>query len=62
MNFGVEGISTILQFLGENSLRLIGQQIIPQWTETGIIYTKPLISLGTLLNKAILCFGITDDG
>ena len=38
--FFVEGIPTILQFLEEDSLRLIGQQIIPQWTETGTIYTK----------------------
>ena len=34
------GIPTILQFLGENSIRLLGQQIIPQWTETGTVYTK----------------------
>ncbi len=23
-----------------NSFKLLGQQIIPQWTETGTIYTK----------------------
>ena len=34
----VEGIPTILQFVGEDSVRLLGQQIIPQWTETGTIY------------------------
>ncbi|MBR5419839.1 MAG: hypothetical protein IK115_01680 [Lachnospiraceae bacterium] len=38
--FFVEGIPTILQFSGEDSIRLLGQQIIPQWTETGTIYTK----------------------
>ena len=34
------GIPTILQFLGEDSIRLLGQQIIPRWTETGTVYTK----------------------
>lgn len=38
--FFVEGIPTILQFFGERSIRLWGQQIIPQWTETGTIYTR----------------------
>jgi len=38
--FFVEGIPTILQFFEENSIRLLGQQIIPQWTETGTVYTK----------------------
>lgn len=38
--FFVEGIPTILQFYGESSIRLLGQQIIPQWTETGAVYTK----------------------
>ena len=38
--FFVEGIPTILQFFGENSIRLLGQQIIPQWTETGTIYMQ----------------------
>ena len=37
--FFVEGIPTILQFFGESSIRLCGQQIIPQWTETGTVYT-----------------------
>ena len=36
--FFVEGLPTILEFFGENSIRLHGQQIIPQWTETGMIY------------------------
>ena len=38
--FFVEGIPTILQFFGEDSIRLLGRQIIPQWTETGTIYTR----------------------
>jgi hypothetical protein len=38
--FFVEGIPTILQFFGENSIRLLGQQIIPQWTEKGNIYIQ----------------------
>ena len=38
--FFVEGIPTILQFFGGNSIQLLGQQIIPQWTETGTLYTK----------------------
>ena len=40
--FFVEGIPTVLQFFGENSIRLLGRQIIPQWTETGTIYTRYL--------------------
>ena len=36
--FFAEGIPTILQYLDGNSIRLTGQQIIPQWTETGTIY------------------------
>ncbi len=38
--FFVEGIPTVLQFYGESSIRLLGQQIIPQWTEMGAVYTK----------------------
>ncbi len=38
--FFVEGIPTILQFFREDSIRLLGRQIIPQWTETGTVYTK----------------------
>jgi len=38
--FFVEGIPTILQFFGENTIRLLGQQIIPQWTETDTIYIQ----------------------
>ncbi len=38
--FFVEGIPTILQFSGENEIRLLGRQIIPQWTEMGTKYTK----------------------
>ena len=38
--FFIEGIPTILQYLDGNSIRLTGQQIIPQWTETGAIYIK----------------------
>ena len=40
--FFVEGIPTILQFFEENSIRLLGRQIIPQWTEAGTVYTKKL--------------------
>ena len=40
--FFVEGIPTILQFFGDNSIRLLGRQIIPQWTETGTVYTRKL--------------------
>lgn len=38
--FLVWGIPTILEFTEENSIRLLGQQIIPQWTETGTVYTR----------------------
>jgi hypothetical protein len=38
--FFVEGIPTILQFFGENSIRLLGRQIMAQWTKTGTIYIK----------------------
>ncbi|MBO4887193.1 MAG: hypothetical protein J5589_02625 [Firmicutes bacterium] len=38
--FYVEGLPTILEFFDEKHIRLHGQQIIPQWTETGMIYEK----------------------
>ena len=37
--FFVEGIPTILHFYGRHSIRILGQQIIPQWTETGLLYS-----------------------
>ena len=40
--FFVEGIPTILRFFGDNSIRLLGRQIMAQWTETGAIYTKKI--------------------
>ena len=38
--FFVEGIPTILRFFGDNSIRLLGRQIMAQWTEAGAVYTK----------------------
>ncbi|MBO4637348.1 MAG: hypothetical protein J5685_09410 [Clostridiales bacterium] len=38
--FFVEGLPTILEFFDDRHIRLHGQQIIPQWTETGMIYEK----------------------
>ena len=40
--FFVEGIPTILRFIGDNSIRLLGRQIMAQWTETGAVYTKKI--------------------
>ena len=40
--FFVEGIPTVLQLSDEGSIRLLGRQIIPQWTETGTVYTGKL--------------------
>ena len=40
--FFVEGIPTILRFFGDNSIRLLGRQIMAQWTETGAVYTKKI--------------------
>ena len=36
--FFVDGLPTVLEFFSEKYIRLHGQQIIPQWTETGMIY------------------------
>ncbi len=36
----VENLPTILQFEDNIELRIAGQQIIPKWTETGLIYTR----------------------
>ncbi len=38
--FFVEGLPVILEFYDEKYVRLHGQQIIPQWTQTGMIYEK----------------------
>ena len=38
--FFIEGLPEMLCFLGEDSVKLCGQQIIPQWSETGTVYTR----------------------
>ena len=38
--FFMEGLPEILCFCGDASVKLCGQQIIPQWSETGRIYTR----------------------
>ncbi|MBR6089748.1 MAG: hypothetical protein IKP86_07430 [Anaerolineaceae bacterium] len=37
--FFVEGLPEILCFFGDNTVKFCGQQIIPQWSETGTVYT-----------------------
>lgn len=38
--FFVEGLPIILCFFGDDAVKLCGQQIIPQWSETGTVYTR----------------------
>lgn len=38
--FLIEGLPEILCFCGDASVTLCGQQIIPQWSETGRVYTR----------------------
>ena len=38
--FFIEGLPETLLFFSEDSVRLCGQQIIPQWSETGTVYTR----------------------
>ncbi|MBR4462673.1 MAG: hypothetical protein IKS51_08855 [Erysipelotrichaceae bacterium] len=38
--FFIEGLPETLLFFKEDSVRLCGQQIIPQWSETGTIYKR----------------------
>ena len=38
--FFIEGLPEILCFFGDDIVKLCGQQIIPQWSETGTIYTR----------------------
>ena len=38
--FFVEGLPEILCFEDDDSVKLCGQQIIPQWSETGTVYTR----------------------
>jgi len=38
--FFIEGLPEILCFFGDNTAKLCGQQIIPQWSETGTVYTR----------------------
>jgi len=38
--FFVEGLPEILCFCGDDAVQLCGQPIIPQWSETGWVYTR----------------------
>ena len=38
--FFIEGLPETLCFCGDESVKLCGQQIIPQWSETGTVYTR----------------------
>ena len=38
--FFIEGLPEILCFYGDNTVELCGQQISPQWSETGTIYKR----------------------
>ncbi len=38
--FFIEGLPEILCFSGDDTVKLCGQQIIPQWSEAGTVYTK----------------------
>ena len=38
--FFVENLPVILCFSGDDTVKLCGQQIIPQWSETGTVYTR----------------------
>ncbi len=38
--FFIEGLPETLLFFEEDSVSLCGQQIIPQWSETGTVYTR----------------------
>jgi hypothetical protein len=38
--FFIEGLPEILCFFVDDTVKLCGQQIIPQWSETGTVYTR----------------------
>ena len=38
--FFIEGLPETLCICGDGSVKLCGQQIIPQWSETGTVYTR----------------------
>ena len=38
--FFMEGLPETLRFCGDGSVMLCGQQIIPQWSETGTVYRR----------------------
>ena len=38
--FFIEGLPELLCFFGDDTVKLCGQQIIPQWSETGTVYTR----------------------
>ncbi len=48
--FFMEGLSEILCFEENGSAKLRGQQIIPQWSETGTIYAKKETERGMNMN------------
>jgi hypothetical protein len=47
--FFMEGLPEILCFEEDESVKLCGQQIIPQWSETGTVYTREVEHEGELL-------------
>ncbi|MCR4886025.1 MAG: hypothetical protein K5919_03835 [Clostridiales bacterium] len=46
--FFMEGLPEILRFSGDDTVKLCGQQIIPQWSETGTVYTRKKDRKGNL--------------
>ena len=46
--FFMEGLPEILCFSGDDTAKLCGQQIIPQWSETGTVYTREKGREGTM--------------
>ena len=38
--FFIEGLPETLCFIGDDAVKLCGQQIIPRWSETGTVYTR----------------------
>ena len=38
--FFMEGLPETLHFRSDGTVKLCGQQIIPQWSENGTVYTK----------------------
>ena len=57
-DFFIEGLPETFLFFADNSVRLCGQQIIPQWSEERMICEKEKQQTGQPLQQAFVSFSV----